>query len=717
MTQLQRLGGLVEETVKHIKDDGMDPTAALIRTASDHGMSPRDVDFVAGQVNRSGHLVHMVRSKGLARIADFPLADPVLVKQAMGKSTAVLAKEPEGESVLAAAVRKSVDGKTVLAKTGNQVRKSASPEPVIQQTLKEKLLVRRTAAAETGTLNQLGAAFAASIEAESAALKRDLADLGGRLRRQSSADVASFSRRVAGRYGDAGKRLLECVSHFAGVDIAVPHTATASAVFPAEPVYDQAARAIDASQRLANLHDNADIVKHCALQDSFMEDFLANVSALAVGSMMPGDSRLRAETMAGASRMEADKNAELAGKDLSLGTQAELAKLRTRDAFMQAVLNDPNLRGYPLRRLTRAFNDTVQNAPEILHRPAMLRAGMMNALSSTVPDIFTLKTMAEAGKSYREDRQATMRQAEQRKEQIKQKGKDFAQEAADLTKDTSAILQADAGEVLAARKARREAYAKAFGQLGEGLDPAQRATDLASVAKGLYAAGSALVPAQTRIQKAQHAVQDASTPSDVEPGERVSPKSSPPIVPNSPTAVAPPPASPSDQVMEYSMDPSVVRAYGRLNTDVFESYADALSRGERPSKADALQVAEEIGKMRNTALNLTMDRLDATGSDDLGKEVEQKAQTVLDASHTGLSVDDIKQIGLALAAQEVAPAAFANNPNLSSTAYGMDAEKLADDIVKHTGPNIGMLLEHYRAEAANELQSQLKRNPLLGWDV
>lgn len=482
MTHLERLGGLVEETIRHIRSEGLDPTDALLKVAESHKLTDSDLNFVAGQVNTARHLVHMARSQGAERLADFPLADAAKVKAALKRGTAV----PRD----AAPAAPAVDGLVRKEGCRDRVKRAASAEPAPAGdplpggSLLEQAVGRFRAAVEgrdltraaEASLAKTASSLASALQREADIIDRsllgDLEGIGRALRRRASADRVAFARRVVGRYGAEGAPMVACVWHFAGADEPIPNQGSGATVFPAEPLYLKAASAVESARRRAALRSDIELLRRVAAapgEGDFADTALTDLAGGAALFSAPAGIGVPI-AMAASGRQQANRE-HYGASSLSMETTAKLHKLRVREAFMRAVIEDPTLRGYPLRRLVSAFNDTVQNQPEVVRNPPMIRAGMRQALSSPGPDIFTLKAMTDATSAREKTRRATLQDAERMRDKWKERDQASA--------DAFAGLKKTEGEAI---KAQRDADLARWKNVGGRM--LGNAADLASRAKG-----------------------------------------------------------------------------------------------------------------------------------------------------------------------------------------------------------------------------------------
>lgn len=497
MKQIERLGRLVEDTVRLIKDGGIDPTEALLRTARSEGMTESDVDFVAGQVNKAGHLVHMVKSAGADRLADFPLADAAAVKSRLDNGVKSPELSPKSESILGDALKGVVDKKVVVKKaSAADAPKKRRPESHRRLTDTERDDIRIQNGVDLG--RELGRANLHCSEAErrlEVVLRRDMATIYGdlgesiasiadRVSKQAAAEQTRYARRIISRYGSAARPLLDCVWHCARMEGLIPEGKSNTAMFPATRLYMDTSDAVDSAARMGVVRDNVDYLAKRA--DGLGEDFFANLGANIATGMLPGSSKTRAGMEVANSYRDRDANKDFINPELSLQTQARIKGLRTRKVFMDTVLNDANLRGNSLRNLTSAFNDTIQMDPDIVHRPAMLRAGMMQFLSSNIPDIFTLSAISGAGEKSAKQRAAGIDRQTSLSDANKSMGDEFAtgvsERQTDVGKQRGENIQAD--EARRARAAARRVSAVV--RLGAGVKGAGAATGkMATGAAGL----------------------------------------------------------------------------------------------------------------------------------------------------------------------------------------------------------------------------------------
>ena len=479
MKQIERLGRLVEDTVRLIKDGGLDPTEALLRTARSGSMTESDVDFVAGQVNKAGHMVHMVKSAGAGRLADFPLADAGEVKSRLDSGLVSPKLSPGAESALGDALKGVVDKKVVVKKAAAAAVAERRAEPTRRLTDAERTRVRIRNDVDLG--RELGRANLRCSEAErrlETAMRGDMSSIYGdlgesvasianRVSKQAAAEQTRYARRVISRYGSAARPLLDCVWHCAEMEGEIPSGTSNTTMFPATRLYLDTSDVVDSAARMGIVRANVAYLSKRA--DGLGEDFFANLGANIATGLLPGGSSSRADMETVNEHRRRELNKDFVNPELSLRTQARIRGLRTRKTFMDTVLNDADLRGNSLRRLTEAFNNTLQLDPGVVRRPAMLRAGMMHFLSSPVPDIFTMSAISAAGEKSEKQRVSEVDRRKSLIEEDKKEGTDFATLVADREQDAAEHLKAntEAGEAGRARAAARRE--RAMERLDRGI--------------------------------------------------------------------------------------------------------------------------------------------------------------------------------------------------------------------------------------------------------
>ena len=380
---------LLGQVIDRVKTQGEKPTAALLKVAQAEKLTPPRIEYLAGQFNNSRTLVHVFKSADAEKQADFDLADASEVIKHLAACDKAESPAPKKKGAGSSVFAKKV------APTAAVTHKASAEKPAQQDFLGLMLAGDAEEDACRGILLKLHTAYSQEAELaarETAGLLRTVGSDVGRL---SVKDRERFGRRVVNRFGTFGEHITRSVYHAAGVEDAVPARTAGESTFPAQALYARTGKLMDGLNKVRMLRNTANAVKHCA--DGFAEDFLANSAALM--AMTP--SMRNTQTGIGLQRMgelrTADKVDEVKG-EMSLAASARLNGLRTRRAFFNVVMDDPHLRGYPLGQLSEAFNNVVQNEPQIVQNPTALRAYMLQTIQSPVLDPFALGQMIDTGK-------------------------------------------------------------------------------------------------------------------------------------------------------------------------------------------------------------------------------------------------------------------------------------------------------------------------------
>lgn len=427
MTPIERLENLVAEAIQVIQSDRVSPTEALLKVAKVHNLKPGEVELVAGHLNTSRHLVHMVKSNGAQRIEGFPLADAEKVNAILAQGTSVL-RNPEkketreAEKRMAEDIEKSIEKKKQIPRTG----KKSSNANDLRGLVQIRIAVAEDFSKLEEEFSKLVKRLAITLENDASKIETELESvfefMADSIKRRAVSERSTFVRRLVSKYGDAGRGLTSLVFKKAGVeDISNSVSMSAFTVMPSDVLYLKAEKAMDLGKKLINVSNNLELLNHRAFEDSLTEDFLATLSSRMVGDWVSSTSQTGQEFKNLAEFMKENKLRDYLGEDVSLDTQLKLKGLRTRNMFMNIVLDDPVLRGYPMTRLAKAFNSAVQIDPALLHRPTILRATMYNMLASSTPDLFAVKTVAEVGSKAAQQMGNEQAKRKKRKETIEEK--------------------------------------------------------------------------------------------------------------------------------------------------------------------------------------------------------------------------------------------------------------------------------------------------------
>ncbi len=512
MNQIERLGGFLEETIRCIKDEKLDPTSALRKVAEAHKLSASDVEFVAGQVNTSRHLVHMVKSAGAERIAEFPLADASKITAGMDSSK-VCINMPTVVPSLASGIEDR------LRKTGvkGRIVRTAASREVEHQVLDLYRLIKTTREQLRDAVLRTATAMRNDLRIAEHRTHTGVSELASMVKRMPPADRQRFYGRIIKGFGATGHGLLMCVRHAACIDDELPTPGSKEVIFPPEPVYRLTSKVVGHTAQAARLRNNIALLTRTAEGDSFTEDFLAHLTANTVSAAMSPSSAMGALVGQGDQDLTAKRDDAAAQVDLSLQAQAQLRGLRTRRAFMDAVLNDPNLRGYPLRRLTRAFNDASQTDPTIVTSPPRLRSAMMQMLASPVLDPFMLKTLVETGEKQQKIVKADSDARVRRAEDARKLGETFADKTTSFAVDVGKRIEEGAKVQAAQSKARTDARKESWDNLKKSLFGE---TEGPGIFKGIVEIREARA-AQRAKENVQHQVRkalDGLDPADLQAG-------------------------------------------------------------------------------------------------------------------------------------------------------------------------------------------------------
>jgi len=399
----ERFGKVLAEAIGMIRDQGTDPTEALRKTAESSGLTAPEISFVGAQINNSRALAHFFRTSGAERLAPFALADSEKVISMLGA--------PAHKAETEAANPFSIPAGRNLAKLERRVEQilkkaEACRDPVPKPAkharpgagIRAYAAVKSEEKALADRIGDLKRVYETDIARMAASCSEILGNIGTQYRRLNPNERARYSRRMVNGHSARGVAVLSSVMHSAGVEDPIPGRTSSECVFPAEGIYTDTSKLLDASRRLMVMQSSLEQVSKMAA-GSFVDDFLANSAALGAATKWLPSSAMGSAV----GSMEDIRSSDEYGSlnvlgDMSPETAAKLSGLRTRRVFMDAVLSDPGLRGYPLSRLAQVFNDAVQNDPTIVKSPPMLRAGMLQMLQSSVLDPFQLGQMVDIGK-------------------------------------------------------------------------------------------------------------------------------------------------------------------------------------------------------------------------------------------------------------------------------------------------------------------------------
>jgi hypothetical protein len=379
MSTFKRYGGAIETAIGLIRTANMDPTAALRKTAESSGLRAPEIEYVAAQINNSRALMHMCKTTGEDRLAAFPLAD----------AAAVIADiKPDS-------IRKTASTQNPFTVSGAGVRKTAALEferRFVSDPRKEFGVLMEEARRNKAIELQLHRAYIEDVRKLRNTCSRLVNRIIGSVKKMSEGERHAYVGRCRSH---VGSDVVDTVLHCAGVE---DDSQPSQAPLPESSIYRDTKALVDTVQKLAAVEDALERVHHVA-GTGFFEDFLANSAAISAATKWLPSSVVGEEIGEAAAIREVDNALSDKGLvDMSPDAAARLSGLRTRRTFMDAVLSDPNLRGYPLSRLSRAFNDAVQTDPSIVRSPPRLRAGMMQMLQSSVLDPFQLGQIVDTGK-------------------------------------------------------------------------------------------------------------------------------------------------------------------------------------------------------------------------------------------------------------------------------------------------------------------------------
>lgn len=376
LRDLQKLVGSVISGVL----SGKTPTESLMHVAVSEELSPPEIELVAANVNKSRALVTFYKGSDEDRLSVFPLAEASEIISHMA------ATQKKETATPAATVSRFM---SVEERLSPAIQKAACTQgSVVPKTsyLEEEALeyaAGQEQAALADCLQKAAEIYEKDVAVGKALLHQAMLETVNDVRAMSGGDRSRFLRRIVNRFGGFGSAVAGNILHSAGLTVeTVPEKTAGSAVFPASPEYVHLQKLLHLAQTQASRIQSLELIKHAAAggSDSFMEDFLANSAALMLAPTMMRDSKIVNTLQVGNEMRREDKAP--AAEDLSMAIGAKLQGLRTRRAFMDAVMNDPTLREHPFGTLTQAFNDAVQLDPTILHSPPKLRSYMVQMLGT-----------------------------------------------------------------------------------------------------------------------------------------------------------------------------------------------------------------------------------------------------------------------------------------------------------------------------------------------
>jgi len=462
----ERYSDLVVDVINNACTGGLSLTDSLRRTAKTEGLKPFAIEIVGGLVNRAASLVHFSKAADASRADAFDITDPpAVIEELFGVEHAA---QSSYATLFHRGMRPAADRPT------SDVKRRAS---VVK--MKENAQLVRRFAEEAGSAlvvaDKLQSAYEADREAVFHRAGAILDELCERVAALDDKGKKAYVRRTVNLFNDDGRLLLTRIA--SEVDMPeIPERSHYSAVFPPEPVYTGTQDLVSLLRRSARINDSLRLVSRMA-KDSFLQDFFAEGAA----RMIPQNqgSRLKSAENLQAPRDLRQMDALEDVGAVAASTAAELMRYRTRRQFMEAVLDNPNLRQHKMTDLAEAFNSVSQMDESALGKPFLMGNLMLQLLNSGgVVDTFQLGQMAEIGS--RRAKQLAQEDVRRSQDDPREFAKDEAEKLVHIQQEQDSVMDRVEAAKEEHRNKRDTARKETLQKKLDRLDPMKKRTNLAA---------------------------------------------------------------------------------------------------------------------------------------------------------------------------------------------------------------------------------------------
>ena len=388
----------IEQSIK-LTHGGMSPNDAITKVASERQYNAPRIHRMVEAFNKSKSAYVLKTASEGDRAKPFPLADP---KTVIGNIYAPQEKEASRFEL----PRKGFfDGplgipfNAEMDKVASACAPDRSTEPLRaeeaatldrlqKQALEEQALVR----------DRLEKTAHQEVQIQKLAFEEVLEDLAQQVRPLSPRWLRKVGQKIYNGYPATGATLLKLLEKKARVEFPKFEKTANAVVFPTREPYITVSKLHDAAMDLARAEVCLNMVKEGA-GDSFSGNFAANALANWIAGA-GADPRQLAAMMA-----DSKKKYRRIEEDLDPESYNRLKGIDAKRNFMMLALYEPELKGYDLTELRRAYNQAVGLNPEYYDNPEALKQAMVRNLeSSGVKDPFEVKQELEIGKLMRKDR-------------------------------------------------------------------------------------------------------------------------------------------------------------------------------------------------------------------------------------------------------------------------------------------------------------------------
>jgi hypothetical protein len=412
----RRLVKVAQGVIASVRDDGLHPTDALIKQASEANLNPEEMRRVAEAYNVSRTLSHLQEKSGQDRLEEFPVAD----------ADAAIAKAfPDKAIVKAAAEFVPMDfggnslidelyGRETLADLMSEPTESpatpvVSPDRISRNMYKAASAARRDIAAAESRLS------AAEVNVDLELIKASSA-VRGSLREMK---FETIEQAIKQHYPEADTlvELLWETSKAAslgasrakedwGVDVDLN-----SGPFPAVADFVKASSEL----AIAQSHLDSTLQKSQEALGAVKQANAATVSNIKAASLTGGVLSSFFGGLGGLSSNPAYQKelGKAIGKVEDPDHRDEMTRIQTRSVLSDLLKNDPVISTYDPDEVMDHYNELAKLSPEVADQPMAVRGILRRSLQQGGVDPMEVgqylaagKTMIESGEKYRNNSQS-----------------------------------------------------------------------------------------------------------------------------------------------------------------------------------------------------------------------------------------------------------------------------------------------------------------------
>ena len=365
-----RLIKAVEEAVYETRS-GLSPDDAIQKVAQKHDYTPPFIDVIVGAFNKSKAVHNLTNGSG-----EFELAStPNVVNGIYGEKTEKVACQVPKGKFSEVAVMEDEQVLQKVAADSSFVKYASMTKSSIFGLLQKAATVQ----------NAVGAKLHSNLGSSRIGFDKAVSTAVDTMRPMMKHELQKVAQALVNGYPRTGSKFVALLSSKLGKDLPKLEKTAYAAVFPLQEPYVSIATAYEKASDIAQAENALRAFKKEA-KDTFMQEFLANVAADAVG-------------MGGAVRSEFMEDPKELEDQLSPEFYNKLKSVDTRKNFMNLALYDKDLQKFNFNDLIDSFNAVSQVVPAASTKPIILRNLMLRNLETGgLKDPFELTSELGIGK-------------------------------------------------------------------------------------------------------------------------------------------------------------------------------------------------------------------------------------------------------------------------------------------------------------------------------